>query len=176
MFGTSVDATCFRLGKFAMMTLLVLLLPGSALAAGISFLPGAKTADIHPVRANLSVLTYQVPGGLLVADRLAPGGRLEMITWTTAGDHGLEIVPLLAAALPEHGVHIESLTESPLGPLADRFHGSPGYAAWRDRLSDRGLDRVVMVFVRAQPAAEPAFTYAEPQGAITAARSLADEW
>jgi len=49
--------------------------PISALAAGLSFLPDASQKDIHPERANLSVLTYPVPGGLLVADRLAPGSE-----------------------------------------------------------------------------------------------------
>lgn len=53
--------------------LVALTLPGLARATGISFLPHTLPADIHPVRANLSVLTYRVPGGLLVADRLAPG-------------------------------------------------------------------------------------------------------
>jgi hypothetical protein len=48
-------------------------LPALAGAAGLSFLPDTGVGDIHPVRANLSVLTYPVPGGLLVADRLAPG-------------------------------------------------------------------------------------------------------
>jgi hypothetical protein len=53
--------------------LLLLLTAGNALAAGITFLPGASGKDVHPVRPNLSVLTFQVPGGLMVADRLSPG-------------------------------------------------------------------------------------------------------
>ena len=53
----------------------LLLIPAAAGAAGLSFVPDANLADVHPVRPNLSVLTYQVPGGLLVADRLAPGSE-----------------------------------------------------------------------------------------------------
>ena len=76
MFGIPVGAL-ESLKKFSSTAALVILVAlagaGSAQAAGLSFVPGAKTSDIHPVRANLSVLTYQVPGGLLVADRIAPG-------------------------------------------------------------------------------------------------------
>jgi len=57
----------------ALFALLLGLVPLASHAAGLSFLPDTKTSDIHAVRPNLSVLTYQVPGGLLVADRLAPG-------------------------------------------------------------------------------------------------------
>jgi len=57
----------------ALVALTVTVIPVSVSAAGLSFLPEASLADIHPVRANLSVLTYPVPGGLLVADRLSPG-------------------------------------------------------------------------------------------------------
>lgn len=55
--------------------LVVFLFPQGVGAAGLTFVPDAKTADIHPARPNLSVLTYPVPGGLLVADRLAPGAE-----------------------------------------------------------------------------------------------------
>jgi len=58
-----------------MLVTVAFLLPGMAVAVGLSFLPDAASGDIHPVRANLSVLTFRVPGGLLVADRLAPGSE-----------------------------------------------------------------------------------------------------
>ena len=109
-------------------------------------------------------------------DHLARGGRLEMITWTTAGDRGLEIVPLLGTALPDHGVRIEVLSDRPLGPFADRFRDAAGYREWRARLAERSLDRVVMVFVRTWPEAEPTLTIEEPEVAIAAARAIADEW
>jgi hypothetical protein len=60
-------------GLLVLITLTVCLLPGAVQAAGLSFLADKTPTDIHPVRANLSVLTYRVPGGLLVADRLAAG-------------------------------------------------------------------------------------------------------
>ncbi len=57
------------------LTLLIfaLMQPVTPQAAGLSFLSATTVEDIHPVRPDLSVLTYRVPGGLLVADRLAPG-------------------------------------------------------------------------------------------------------
>ena len=63
----------FRL--FLATVVLGLCLPVAAFSAGLSFVPDATVRDIHPERANLSVLTYEVPGGLLVADRLAPGNE-----------------------------------------------------------------------------------------------------
>ncbi len=73
-------ARTFRTGLTTTSLLVLLALavsanPTSTMAGSISFLPGADPTDVHPVRANLSVLTYRVPGGLLVADRLASEGE-----------------------------------------------------------------------------------------------------
>lgn len=54
-------------------TIASLLLPVAASAAGITFLPGAARQDVLPGRPDLSVLARELPGGLLVVDRLAPG-------------------------------------------------------------------------------------------------------
>lgn len=62
-----------RVFFLVVMALVFLFAAGNVLAAGIAFLPDALRKDIHPVRPNLSVLAFEVPGGLLVADRLAPG-------------------------------------------------------------------------------------------------------
>ena len=53
--------------------MLAALLPATGLAAGITFLPGATREQVLPGRPDLSVLARELPGGLLVADRLAPG-------------------------------------------------------------------------------------------------------
>lgn len=73
----------------ALLAVFVCLLPGAVWAAGLSFLPAATLTDIHPERPNLSVLTYPVPGGLLVADRLAPGQETRF---------GAAFAPLFAAS------------------------------------------------------------------------------
>lgn len=49
------------------------LTPAAARAAGLAFLPGAAREAVLAAGADLSVLTWELPGGLLVADRLAPG-------------------------------------------------------------------------------------------------------
>ncbi len=53
--------------------LAALLFAAAAQGAGLAFLPGAKPADVSPAGPDLSVLTWELPGGLLVADRVAPG-------------------------------------------------------------------------------------------------------
>lgn len=53
--------------------LMVLSTAGVAHGAGLAFLPGARPADVSPGGPDLSVLTWPLPGGLLVADRTAPG-------------------------------------------------------------------------------------------------------
>lgn len=50
-----------------------LLWPVAASAAGIAFLPGAARRDVLSGNPDLSVLARELPGGLLVVDRLAPG-------------------------------------------------------------------------------------------------------
>ncbi len=51
----------------------LLLTAGAATAAGIAFVPGAARQDVLPGAPDLSVLARELPGGLLVVDRLAPG-------------------------------------------------------------------------------------------------------
>jgi len=48
-------------------------LPVLATAAGVSFVPAGLLQGNQTSRPDLSVLTYHVPGGVIIADRLAPG-------------------------------------------------------------------------------------------------------
>ena len=50
-----------------------LLVPVAASAAGIAFLPGAARQDVLSGKPDLSVLVRELPDGLLVVDRIAPG-------------------------------------------------------------------------------------------------------
>jgi len=54
-------------------TLAALLVPALVFGVGITYAPGAVLSDIHSQRPNLSVLTFEVPGGLIVADRISQG-------------------------------------------------------------------------------------------------------
>ncbi|RKX31957.1 MAG: hypothetical protein DRP71_12690 [Verrucomicrobia bacterium] len=63
----------FRFFLTGIIGMVLLFAAGTSLAAGIAFLPDAEREHIFPERPNLSILTFKVPGGLLVADRVAPG-------------------------------------------------------------------------------------------------------
>jgi len=111
-----------------------------------------------------------------VGGHLAPDGGFAMVTWTTAGEHGLDLVPLLRAALPGHAIRIDLLSEDPLSIPARRFRGVPGYGAWRARLADRGIDRVCFVFVIAEPSGSPGITYRDPRDEVAAAHDVMRGW
>jgi hypothetical protein len=55
--------------------LAVFLAANIALGAGLAFLPGVAPVDVRPGGPDLSVLTWELPGGVLVADRVAPGAE-----------------------------------------------------------------------------------------------------
>lgn len=63
----------FALALRSILTSAIVLAPSLVLAAGLTFLPGASREAVLAAGANLSVLSWELPGGLLVADRLAPG-------------------------------------------------------------------------------------------------------
>ena len=107
---------------------------------------------------------------------LTPDGRFSMVTWTTGGEHGLDLEPLLGAALPRHAIRIDRLGEEPLDRSARRFRKSEGYAGWRARLAGRGIDRICLVFVLAEPSAQPAITLREPADDVDAAYDVVDDW
>ncbi len=58
-------------------SLFLLLISPLAVAAGISFLPGLdqeRAMKTFPLEPSVALLTWELPGGLLVADRLGAGG------------------------------------------------------------------------------------------------------
>lgn len=61
------------------MSLAVLLLAVSAAqGAGVAFLPGATRDAVAPSPPSLDLLTWELPDGLLVADRLGPAGAMRL--------------------------------------------------------------------------------------------------
>jgi 16S rRNA G966 N2-methylase RsmD len=106
---------------------------------------------------------------------LNPGGRFEIITWSPATKDGPVLVDLLRAALPAYHLSVHLLDEGPLEAHVEGFAKSPGYAAWRRALADRGIDRVQFLFVRAA-AGEPGVGLSRPEGEIAACHGLADAW
>jgi hypothetical protein len=116
--------------------------------------------------------------GVLAAidDHLAPRGRLEMITWSPASERGPELVRLFREGLPGYGLQVDLLGEDPLDLALDRFRRSPGYEAWRARLSSRGFDRVQMLFVRARRSRSPGVEIRRPAEEIAACHAISDAW
>jgi methylase of polypeptide subunit release factors len=108
-------------------------------------------------------------------DRLAEGGRFEMITWSPVSDRGPELLPLVAAALPEHEIIADRLGTESMDDVTAGFRDTPGYDAWRERLASRGFDRVEMLFLRASPG--PAgIVVREPAEEIAACHAISDFW
>ncbi|MFT5232561.1 MAG: Zn-dependent M28 family amino/carboxypeptidase [Candidatus Krumholzibacteriia bacterium] len=56
-------------------TLVAHLAPKSVFGVGITYAPDTLLSDVHSDRPNLSVLTFEVPGGLIIADRISQGGE-----------------------------------------------------------------------------------------------------
>jgi SAM-dependent methyltransferase len=84
-----------------------------------------------------------------VPERLRPGGRFEMFTWTP-GDEGSErVTDLVLAAFPGFRVEVRRVDGLPLEERLKKFRDRPGYAEWRDRLASQGLTHVWGVHVRA---------------------------
>jgi len=109
-------------------------------------------------------------------EHLSPDGSFAMVTWTTGGEHGLDLDPLLEAALPRKAIRIDRIGEEPLDRSARRFRGVDGYAEWRARLAERGIDRIYLVFVLAEPSGSPAITRREAPDDVDAAYDVVDDW
>lgn len=109
----------FRSAGVWLVACLVLLgattIPVSMQAASITYLPDTSTAEILGTQRNLSALTWQLPRGLLIVDRLTPEPgqatrygqgiqpRQRQSEWflvnTNHGNHGAESGPELLATL-----------------------------------------------------------------------------
>jgi tRNA1(Val) A37 N6-methylase TrmN6 len=110
-------------------------------------------------------------------EHLKPGGRLEMITWSPGSARGPELIRLLLDAFPDRRVRVDLLGDEPIEPLLARFRKSAGYAAWREGLLARGLDRVYLVFARVTPGGEGRrIEVREPTAEIEACHAVADGW
>ncbi len=70
--------------------LATLLPPPAAVAVGLTYLPGTAAEEVAGSPPSLAVLTWQLPGGTLVADRLAPGRENRFGTPFPAASTGSE--------------------------------------------------------------------------------------
>ncbi len=108
--------------------------------------------------------------------RLAPGGRFEIITWSPGTAHGPVLLDLLREALPGMRLLVHELDQQPIDPLLATFRDSPDFEAYRKRLAARHLDRVFFLFVHAAPSDAPGIEVVTPSKEIDLCRTIAAPW
>jgi SAM-dependent methyltransferase len=100
----------------------------------------------HGGEDGLDVIRALLPD---VPQRLRPGGRFEMYTWTLSDERSEWVTDLVLAALPDFRVEVRRADWVPLEVCFTKFRDRPGYAAWRDRLISQGVTHVWGLHVRA---------------------------
>ncbi len=100
----------------------------------------------HGGEDGLDVVRALLPG---VRQRLRPGGRFEMYTWTPSDERSEWVTDLVLAELSGFRVEVRRVDWVPLEACLARFRDRPGYTAWRDRLISQGATHVWGVHVRA---------------------------
>jgi len=83
-----------------------------------------------------------------VPDRLAPGGRFEMFTWSLGDDVGVLVTDLVRDAFPDGRIEVHRVDSLPLDDRIKRFRSEKGFAEWRQRLIAAGHTRIADVFLR----------------------------
>jgi SAM-dependent methyltransferase len=100
----------------------------------------------HGGEDGLDVVRALLPG---VRQRLRPGGRFEMFTWTPSDGISEWVTDLVLAALPGFRVELRRVDTLPLEVRLAAFRDRSGYAEWWKRLVARGVTQVCGVHIRA---------------------------
>jgi len=100
----------------------------------------------HGGEDGLDVVRALLPG---VPERLRPGGRFEMFTWTPSDATSERVTDLVVAALPGFRVELRRVDVLPLEVRLATFRNRPNYNAWRERLVAQGVTHVAGVHIRA---------------------------
>ena len=100
----------------------------------------------HGGEDGLDVIRALLPG---VPQRLRPGGRFEMYTWTLGDERSERVTDFVLAAFPDFRVEVRRSDQISLEVCFTRFRDHPGYAVWRDRLISQGVPHVWGLHVRA---------------------------
>lgn len=109
-------------------------------------------------------------------ERLAPGGRFEIITWSPGTARGPLLVDLMRDSLPGMRLIVHLLDVQPLAEHIAPFRDTPGFDAFHARLVARGLEEVYFLFVHAGPARTPGVEVVTPQVEVETCRALAAQW
>lgn len=109
-------------------------------------------------------------------ERLRPGGRFEMYTWSPGNERDVAVVGLVAAAFPEHRIEVRLPGWAPLDDRIATFKDAPGYAPWRESLLAAGHTRVWDVHVRAAPIGAGGIVQIETRAAREKIRPTVELW
>jgi SAM-dependent methyltransferase len=127
----------------------------------------------HGGEDGLDVVRACVAGA---PQRLRPGGRFEMFTWSPGSEASSVVEDVVRAAFPSHRVEVHLVDHAPLDERIATFRGAPGYEAWRGRLRRAGFTRIWGVFVRAAPDGVAGVVRIEPDDEVRACRDVVAEW
>jgi SAM-dependent methyltransferase len=127
----------------------------------------------HGGEDGLDVIRAFLPG---VPERLRPGGRFEMFTWSP-GDEGSErVTDLVLTVFPGFRVEVRRVDGLPLEARLNTFHNRPGYAEWRDRLASQGLTHVWGVHIRALRDGPAGLARIDATDEVRVSRETLSEW
>jgi protein-L-isoaspartate O-methyltransferase len=122
---------------------------------------------------GLDVIRALLPG---VPQRLRPGGRFEMYTWTLSDERLEWATDLVLAAFPDFRVEVRRAERAPLEVCFAKFRDRPGYAPWRDRLISQGVTSVWGVHVRALRDGTPGLVRIEAMDEVQACNATVAQW
>lgn len=109
-------------------------------------------------------------------ERLRPGGRFEMYTWSPGSERDVAVVGLVAQTFPEHRIEVRLPGWAPLDDRISTFKDAPGYATWRESLLAAGHTRVWDVHVRAAPIGAGGIVQVETRAAREKIRPTVELW
>ncbi len=109
-------------------------------------------------------------------ERLHPGGRVAVVSWSPSSGERSLLVDLMRAALPRHRIVSHVLETWPLAEHLARFAGSPGLGRWQDGLAARGLTHLQCLFLRADPSSVPGVEILRPHEEIDECHAISNRW
>ena len=127
----------------------------------------------HGGEDGLDVVRAFLPG---VRERLRPGGRFEMFTWTPSDAKSERVTDLVMAALPDFRVEVRCVDTLPLEVRLETFNESPNYAAWHERLVAQGITHVSGVHLRALRDGPPGLVRIDASEDVRALEPMLARW
>jgi protein-L-isoaspartate O-methyltransferase len=111
-----------------------------------------------------------------VGKHIAPGGRMELFTWSPGDEQHAVVVDLLRAAFPTGRIEVHRVETHPLDNRIRQFRGTSGFAEWRKRLLAAGHTHVLDVFVRIDAGGPAETVVLEQPKVIAEATAILEEW